>query len=141
MSDIDNLPKLTLKDPKLISPETILCIAERLHTDQSAGVEVRNEAAGVLLAAMPPDQLAEIETAAAEWRRIRDESTLWKRARQLSTGQQVLLIACLIRDGFGHDGGQAQVLAKRLRIDVPRLSILDPETGAAFARIMGWLPA
>jgi len=88
---------------------------------------------------MHPERMLEINEAAALWKAQRNENTLWKQARLLSTGEQVVLVACLIRDGFSHDGGAAQVLARNLRLDLTTLGHLDPGTGRLVAEILGWV--
>jgi hypothetical protein len=87
---------------------------------------------------MDSSNIQHIETIAAAWKATRDETVLWKRAHALSLGEQILLVACLIRDGFGHPDGQAFVLAKRLRLSLHHLGYLDSVTGRQFLTILGW---
>lgn len=75
----------------------------------------------------------------------RDKKTLFAEGGVLSGGEKVLLVACLIRvpgrgDGFNHPGGMADIFAKKNKINLGRLTILDDSTGRQFAQVMGWLP-
>lgn len=75
----------------------------------------------------------------------RDEKALFAEGGVLSGGEKVLLVACLIRvpgrgDGFNHPGGMADIFAKKNKINMGRLTILDDSTGRQFAQVMGWLP-
>lgn len=89
--------------------------------------------------------LNRIATIARRYYDTRDEKALFAEGGVLSGGEKVLLVACLIRvpgrnDGFSHPGGMADIFAKKHKINLGRLTILDDNTGRQFAQVMGWLP-
>lgn len=89
--------------------------------------------------------LSRIAAIAQRYYDTRDKQALFAEGGALSGGERVLLVACLIRvpgrgDGFNHPGGMADIFAKKYKINLSRLTVLDDITGRQFAQVMGWMP-